>query len=370
MAGNSIGKAFVVTCFGESHGKCIGVVIEGCPPGLPLSEQDIQIELDKRKPATSSISTQRIEEDKAEILSGVFNGYTTGAPICIVVWNKNIDSEPYELVKEKPRPGHADYTAHLRYDGFNDYRGGGRFSGRITVAYVMAGAVAKKLLKTLNVEILAHTVQIGSIKVSKKISYEEIRNNVYKNDVRCADLHMAALMVEEILKVKRDGDSLGGIVECIALNYPAGIGDPIFDSLDADIAKIMFDIPGVKGVEIGAGFTAASMKGSENNDAYIIKGGAVLTETNNCGGILGGLSNGMPIKARIALKPTPSIRKKQKTINLKHMQETELTLSGKFDPCIVSRAVPVVEACMATVLADHALRLGKIPQTKAYCDKL
>jgi chorismate synthase len=367
LAGNSFGKAFVVTCFGESHGKCIGVVIDGYPPGLPLSEQDIQIELDKRKSATSSISTQRIEEDKAEILSGVFNGYTTGAPICIIVWNRNIDSESYELIKEKPRPGHADYPAYLRYDGFNDYRGGGRFSGRITAAYVMAGAVAKKLLKTFNVEILAHTVHIGSIKVSRKISYEEIRNNVYKNDVRCADLHKAALMAEEILKAKSEGDSLGGIVECIALNYPAGIGDPIFDSLDADIAKIMFDIPGVKGVEIGAGFTVASMKGSENNDAYIIKGGAVLTETNNCGGILGGLSNGMPITARIAFKPTPSIRKKQKTINLRHKREAELTLSGKFDPCIVPRAVPVTEACMAIALADHAIRLGKIPQTKVSC---
>lgn len=360
MAGNSFGKAFVVTCFGESHGKCVGIVIDGCPAGLPLSERDVQVELDKRKPDVSSLGTPRVEEDRVEILSGVFDGYTTGAPLCLIIWNRNFESESYEMLKVKPRPGHADYTAHLRYGGFNDYRGGGRFSGRITAAYVMAGAVAKKLLKTINVEIFAHTVQVGRIKVSKKISYEDIRKNVYKNEVRCADSHVAALMLEEILKVKNEGDSLGGIIECLALNYPAGLGDPIFDSLDADIAKIMFDIPGVKGVEIGIGFAAASMKGSENNDPFIIKKNKIFTETNNCGGILGGMSNGMPIISRVAFKPTSSIHKKQKTIDLKRIKETKLTLSGKFDPCIVPRAVPVVESCMAIVLTDYAIRLGRI----------
>lgn len=361
MAGNSFGKAFAITCFGESHGKCVGIVIDGCPAGLPLSEKDIQTELDKRKPGATSISTPRVEEDKAEILSGIFKGHTTGAPICIIVWNKNIESEPYEEVRTKLRPGHADYTAYLRYGGFNDYRGGGRFSGRITIAYVMAGAVAKKLLKTMGTEILAHTVQIGKIELSKKVSYEEIRKNVYENAVRCADPQTAALMEKEILKVKSEGDSLGGIVECIALNYPAGIGDPIFDSLDADIAKIMFNIPGVKGVEIGAGFNAASMKGSENNDQFKIENGKVITETNNCGGILGGISNGMPITAKIAFKPTSSILKRQKTVDFERMKETELKLSGKYDPCIVPRAVPVVESCMAIVLVDYAIRFGKIP---------
>lgn len=361
MAGNSFGKAFAITCFGESHGKCVGVVIDGCPAGLPLSESDIQTELDKRKPGTTSISTPRTEEDKAEILSGVFNGYTTGAPICVIVWNKDIASEPYETVKKKPRPGHADYTAHLRYGGYNDYRGGGRFSGRITTAHVMAGAVAKKLLKTLGTEILAHTVQIGKVKLSKKVSYEEIRRNVYENAVRCADPQTAALMEREILKVKEEGDSLGGIVECIALNYPAGIGDPIFESLDADISKIMFNVPGVKGVEIGAGFEAASMKGSENNDQFKIENGKVVTKTNNCGGILGGISTGMPIIARIAFKPTSSILKRQKTVDLERMEAAELKLSGRYDPCVVPRAVPVVESCMAVVLADYAIRLGRIP---------
>ncbi|MGQ9641035.1 MAG: chorismate synthase [Candidatus Bathycorpusculaceae bacterium] len=370
MAGNSFGKAFVITCFGESHGKCIGVVIDGCPAGLQLSELDIQAELDKRKPSESKVSTPRKEEDKAEILSGVFGEYTTGAPICIVVWNRDVDSEPYETLRVKPRPGHADYTAYLRYGGFNDYRGGGRFSGRVTAAYVMAGAVAKKLLKTVGVEVLAHIVQIGSVKVSRKVSYEEVRKNVYGNEVRCADLQAAALMIEEILKVKSEGDSLGGVVECIALNYPAGVGEPIFDSLDADIAKIMFDIPGVKGVEIGAGFNAALMKGSESNDEFRIRKGRVVTETNNCGGILGGLSNGMPIIARIAFKPTSSIFKRQRTVDVKRMEEAELKLSGKYDPCIVPRAVPVVESCMAVVLTDHAIRLGKISPTSISSSKV
>ncbi|MEM3464681.1 MAG: chorismate synthase [Candidatus Bathyarchaeia archaeon] len=363
MAGNSFGKAFVITCFGESHGKCIGVVIDGCPAGLQLSEQDIQKELDKRKPGASILSTPRAEEDKAEILSGVFNGFTTGAPICIVIRNENADSGNYEIMREKPRPGHADYTAYVRYAGFNDYRGGGRFSGRMTAALVMAGAVAKKLLKTIGVEILVHTIQIGPIKISRMVSYEEIRKNVYENEVRCADSQTAHLMIKEILKVKGEGDSLGGVVECIALNCPAGLGDPIFDSLDADIAKIMFNIPGVKGVEIGAGFQAASMRGSENNDEFKIRMGRIVTQTNNCGGILGGLSNGMPITVRIAFKPTPSILKRQRTVELKRMKETWLELSGRFDPCIVPRAVPVVEACMAIVLADHAIRLGKISST-------
>jgi chorismate synthase len=360
LAGNSIGKAFVLTCFGESHGKCIGVVIDGCPGGLPLSENDIQIELDKRKPGISSVGTSRVEEDKAEIFSGVFNGFTTGAPICMVVLNKDVDSKPYEKIKGKLRLGHADYTAHMRYGGFNDYRGGGRFSGRITAAYVMVGAIAKKLLKLLDIEVLAHTVQIGSVKVSKNISYEEMRKNVYKNAVRCADPHTAVIMEEEISRVKKEGDSLGGIVECIAVNLPAGLGDPTFDSLDADLAKMMFNIPGVKGVEVGAGFKAASLKGSENNDQFSIKNGMITMETNNSGGILGGLSTGMPITIRVAFKPTSSIHKKQKTVNLQEMKETEIKLSGRYDPCIAPRAVPIVESCSAIVLVDHAIRLGKI----------
>ncbi len=361
MSGNSTGKTFVLTCFGESHGQCVGAVIDGCPAGLPLSEEDIQRELDKRRPGVSKISTARQEEDVAKILSGAYKGFTTGAPLCILVWNRDVDSRPYELTKDTPRPGHADYPARIRYDGFNDFRGGGRFSGRVTVAYTMAGAVAKKLLKGIGVEVLAHTVQIGAIGLSKEITYDDIRKNVYQNSVRCADPETARTMEAEVLKVAREGDSLGGIVEGIALGVPVGLGDPIFDSLDADLAKMLFNIPAVKGVEFGAGFGAASLRGSENNDPFTIKDDKVTMLTNNAGGILGGLSTGMPIVVRVAFKPTPSISKRQKTVDLTQGREVELELSGRHDPCIVPRAVPVVESCIATVLVDHALRLGVIP---------
>ena len=362
MNGNSIGKALVVTCFGESHGRCVGVVIDGCPAGLSMSQEEIQVEMDKRRPGLTDVSTPRSEEDTVEVLSGVYNNVTTGAPMCMLIWNRNVDSRPYELTKDKPRPGHADYPAHVRYGGFNDFRGGGRFSGRITAAYVMAGAVAKKLLGTIGIEILAHTVQIRNVKLSKQVAYEDIRRNVYQNAVRCADPDMAEAMKEEILKASEDGDSVGGVIEGLALNVPTGLGDPIFDTLDSDIAKLMFNIPAVKGVGFGAGFEAASMKGSENNDQYALREGRIATLTNNAGGVLGGISTGMPIAVRVAFKPTPSISKRQKTVDLKPMKETEIKSKGRHDPCIVPRAVPVVEACLALVLADHAMRAGEIPR--------
>lgn len=362
MNGNSIGKALVFTCFGESHGSCVGAIIDGCPAGLPLSESYIQAELDKRRPGLTEISSPRKEDDKVEILSGVYRGYTTGAPICMVVRNRDIDLKPYEMVIVKPRPGHADYTARVKYGGFNDPRGGGRFSGRMTVAYVMAGAVAKRILSLIGVEVLAHTVQIGSVMIEDEVPYDEIRRNVYSNPVRCAVPELANRMLEEILSAAKDGDSVGGVVEGIVLNAPAGLGEPIFDSLDADIAKILFNIPAVKGVEFGAGFKIASMRGSEANDQYAIINGKILTLTNNAGGIIGGISNGMPIKVRVAFKPTPSISKRQKTVNLEKMSEEEIEVAGRHDPCIVPRAVPVVEACLAFVIADHLLRAGLIPR--------
>lgn len=362
MSGNSIGKVLVMTCFGESHGCCIGVTIDGCPAGLPLTEDDLQVELDKRRPGFSSIATSRRERDRAEIISGVFKGYTTGAPITVIVRNIDVDSEPYEKIKDIPRPGHADYTARIRYGGFHDYRGGGRFSGRVTVAFVVAGAISKILLRRIKVEVLAHTVQIGGIKATSSLSYDKIRINTYKNPVRCADLKIAEEMEEEITRVAREGDSLGGVVECLGLNLPVGLGSPIFDSLDGDLAKMLFDIPAVKGVEFGAGFNVASMKGSENNDEYIICEGKVVTSTNNAGGILGGLSTGMPLTVRVAFKPTASITKKQRTVDLRTVKESDLRLEGRHDPCIVPRAVPVVECSVAFILADHALRQGLIPQ--------
>ena len=362
LNGSSIGRALTFTCFGESHGSCIGAVIDGCPAGLPLTQEDIQTEVDKRKPGLTVVSTPRTEEDRVEILSGVFRDHTTGAPICMIVRNLDVRSEPYEQTTHKPRPGHADYTAHVKYGGYHDYRGGGRFSGRVTAAYVMAGAVAKKLIATMGVEVLAHTVQIGKVKIPKQASYDEIRENVYRNSVRCAFPEIAALMEKEIHEAAREGDSVGGVVEGVALNVPAGLGEPVSDSLDADIAKMMFDIPAVKGAEFGTGFRAASMKGSEHNDQYAMRNGRIVTLTNNAGGIVGGISTGMPIVVRVAFKPTSSISRKQKTVDLSRMEETEIELVGRHDPCVVPRAVPVVESCLAFVLADHAIRCRGIPR--------
>jgi len=362
LSGNSTGKALVLTCFGESHGPCVGAVLDGCPAGLPLTVDDIQVELDKRRPGQTAVSTQRKEEDRVEVLSGVFNGRTTGAPVCLIVRNRDAESEAYEQMRNKPRPGHADLAAFLKYGGFGDYRGGGRFSGRVTAAYVSAGAIAKKLLATIGVEVLAHAIQIGKVKIAKDVSFEQIRENVYGNAVRCAVPETAVLMEREIAKAAEEGDSVGGVVEAVALNVPAGLGEPVFDSLDSDIAKMMFNVPAVKGVELGAGFQASLMRGSENNDAYALRKGKIVSPSNNAGGILGGLSTGMPIVVRIAFKPTSSIAKTQRTVDLEKMKESEIKVAGRHDPCIVPRAVPVAESCLALVLADHALRAGKLPR--------
>lgn len=358
--GNSLGKIFTITSFGESHGKCIGVVIDGCPAGILINEKYIQSELDKRKPGKSIASTTRAEEDKVAILSGVFKGYTTGAPICLVVWNQDIDSSSYEKIRALMRPGHADFTAFMKYGGFNDYRGGGRFSGRITAGFVMAGAIARKLLEAIGVEILAHTVEIGGIKVNKA-SLSSIRK-IGQNQLKCADPQAAEKMAVAIDQARKEGDSLGGIIEGIALNIPPGLGEPVFDTLEGDLAKAMFAIPAVKGVEFGVGFNVSRMRGSDNNDQFNIKRGKIITETNNSGGILGGLSNGMPIILRVAVKPTPSINKKQRTVNINKKEGAELQIRGRHDACIVPRAVPVVSAMMAITLCDYALRARLIPE--------
>ena len=357
---NSLGKNFTVTSFGESHGKCVGIVIDGCPAGLPITEKDIQSELDKRKPAKNIASTKRAEEDKVDILSGIFNGYTTGAPLCFAVWNKDIDSSSYQRIGVLLRPGHADFTAFMKYGGFNDYRGGGRFSGRITAGFVMAGVVARKLLNLVGVEILAHTVEIGGI-AAGSASLTALRK-IGKNPLKCADPDATKKMLRAIEHARKEGDSLGGMIEGIALNIPVGLGEPVFDTLEGDLAKALFAIPAVKGVEFGAGFAAAEMKGSENNDPFIIKRGKVVTETNNSGGILGGISNGMPIVVRVAVKPTPSISRKQRTVDISKMENAELEIKGRHDICIVPRAVPVVSAMMAITLCDYALRARLIPE--------
>jgi chorismate synthase len=362
LAGNSIGKEFVVTSFGESHGKCVGVVIDGCPAGLSLSEKDIQPELDSRIPPQPKIVSGRIEKDKVNILSGVFNGFTTGAPIAMLVANEEADSSDYEMIKDLPRPGHADYPARVRYGGFNDYRGGGQFSGRVTVALIMAGAVAKKLLNVFDVDVLAYTTAVGKVKMGKALNSPEIRKRKYETAVRCPDLACAEAMEEAIVKARKEGDSIGGIIECIGLNVPAGVGEPLFDAMDADIAKVLLAVPAVKGVEFGSGFAAAELKGSEDNDMYRVKGGKVVALTNNAGGILGGLSSGMPIVVRVAVKPTSSIAKEQRTVNLSRMEDAEIKVGGRHDPCVVPKAVPVVEAAVAITLADHMIRAGVIPK--------
>ncbi|MFQ5762872.1 MAG: chorismate synthase [Candidatus Bathyarchaeia archaeon] len=360
MPGNSIGKSFIVTSFGESHGRCIGVVIDGCPPGIPISEQDIQVELDRRRPTGGVLSTPRVEEDKVEFLSGVFRGFTTGAPLCLIIWNKDVQSEAYEEFRRKPRPGHADYPAFIRYKGFEDYRGGGRFSARNTAGMVMAGAIAKKILELIDMEVLAHVVEIGGVPLTRQPRIEEIREMRYSNEVRCVEKEAAAAMVKAILAAKSEGDSVGGIVECIVTNPPPGVGDPIFDSLDSNLAQILLTVPAVKGVEFGSGFRAARVRGSENNDQYTVRDGKIVTLTNNSGGILGGLTSGMPIVTRVALKPVSSIPTAQQTVDLETMTDTSLEAKGRYDPCVVPRAVPVVEAVVAIVMTDHLLRLGLV----------
>jgi len=354
MSGNTFGRSFRITTFGESHGRAVGVVIDGCPAGLELSESDVQRELDRRRPGQSSVSTPRSEEDRATILSGVFEGRTTGTPIALIVHNRDHDPGAYEGIKSKPRPNHADFTYFMKY-GFRDWRGGGRSSGRETVGRVAAGAVAKKLLSTKGIEILGHTVSVGGVNVGQ-VSYDDIRKNIERNPVRCADPAAAVEMEKTILAAKADDDSVGGVVEVLALNVQPGLGEPVFDKLDADLAGAVMSIGAVKGVEIGAGFEVARRRGSENNDPFTIKEGRVVTLTNNSGGIQGGISNGMPIVLRAAVKPTSSIAKEQKTVDLTTMEEAALRIKGRHDPSIVPRVLPVCEAMVAIVLADHLLR--------------
>jgi chorismate synthase len=360
MVGSLIGERFACMSFGESHGKCVGMVVDGCPAGLQLNEADIQTLLDLRKPGQTVITTQRKEEDKVEILSGVFNGFTTGAPICMLIWNREHDSRSYESIVTIPRPGHSDYPAMVKYAGFSDYRGGGRFSGRLTATFVMAGAIAKKLLyHTLGIETIAYTVQIGRIRAND-VDLEDARRNRYTNDTRCPDLEAARQMREAILRTRKEGDSLGGVIECICTGLPVGLGEPIFSSLEADISKAVFSIPAVKAVEFGSGFLGSEKKGSENNDSFITENGKIVTKTNNAGGILGGLSNGMPIRMRIGFKPASSIGLTQRTLDISTLSEVDLNVSGRHDPCVVPRAPPVVESIVSVIIADHALRSGFI----------
>lgn len=362
---NTIGSNFAFTCFGESHGRCVGVVIDGCPAGLEISEVDVQKWLDLRKPGQSIVTTQRAEQDRVEILSGSFRGKTTGAPICMLIWNSDQRSSDYDKFVSVPRPGHADYPAMVKYSGFNDYRGGGRFSGRITSCFVMAGAVARKLLeKSLGITIFAYTLELGGLKADlSKLSPEEILSNRYANEVRCPDGSTAELMKQLVIRERGTGDSLGGVVECKVLNVPIGLGEPVFSSVESDLSKAIFSIPAAKAIEFGSGFAGSKMKGSENNDAYIkSRDGKIVTKTNNAGGVLGGLANGMPILFRVGFKPASSIASSQETLDITTMKETSLIVPGRHDPTVVPRAVPVVECMTACVIADLAIRGGFIPR--------
>ncbi|MFQ5896192.1 MAG: chorismate synthase [Nitrospinota bacterium] len=354
MAGNSFGVAFRITTWGESHGPAIGVVVDGCPAGLSLTEADIQHELDRRRPGQSRVTTQRQEEDRVEILGGVFEGKTAGAPLSLLIRNKGADPSKYEPLRDKFRPGHADYTYWVKY-GRRDHRGGGRSSARETAARVAAGAVAKKLLAREGVEVYAFVRRVGDLVWEGE---EVDRAEVERNPARCPDPELAAHMEAAILEVRKAGDSLGGIVEVRAEGVPPGLGEPIYDRLDADLAKALMSINAVKGVEIGAGFAAAGMRGSEHNDPFCAEGGRVRVRTNHAGGILGGISTGAPIVARIAIKPTASILLEQETVTTSG-EPTTIRVEGRHDPCVCTRAVPIAEAMVALVLADHWLRNQK-----------
>jgi chorismate synthase len=353
--GNSFGQLFRITTFGESHGGGMGVVIDGCPPRIQLSEADIQRELDRRRPGQSEITTQRKEEDRCEILSGVFEGRTLGTPISILVRNKDARPEDYTEIAKKFRPSHADFTYQAKY-GIRNWQGGGRASARETIGRVAAGALARRVLQTLHpgTEIIAYVAQIHEI--AAKIERSKVnRKSVEANIVRCPDNAAAGKMIALIDKTRAAGDSLGGVIECVVRDAPAGLGEPVFDKLEADLAKAMLSLPATKGFEIGSGFSATRMKGSEHNDPFEIRGGRVRTSTNFSGGIQGGISNGETIYFRVAFKPTATISRAQKTV-LASKKATTLAARGRHDPCVLPRAVPMVEAMAALVLCDHALR--------------
>ena len=353
MAGNAFGKLLIITTFGESHGNSIGVVIDGFPAGLKIDFSKIANDLQRRKPGQSNITTQRNESEEFEVLSGLFNETTLGSPIAVVIKNKDQKSEDYKKLKDVYRPSHADFTYDAKY-GIRDYRGGGRSSARETVARVIAGSFAKQLLEKENVMIAAYVSQVGDVKLTQNYGQLDL-TNTESNVVRCPDTETAEKMISLIENVRSKGDSVGGVISCVIKNCPIGLGEPVFDKLHADLGKAMLSINAVKGFEIGEGFAAASMFGSEHNDAFEITDNKTKTTTNHSGGIQGGISNGMDIFFSVAFKPVATISQKQQTINSLG-EDVSLEAKGRHDPCVVPRAVPIVEAMAALVLADHLLR--------------
>ena len=359
MAGSTFGVALRVTTAGESHGPGNVVIVDGCPPGIALSVEDLQVDLDRRRPGQSKVVTQRKEPDRPEILSGVFEGRTTGTPIAILVRNVDQKSRDYSEIARLYRPGHADYTFDAKY-GRRDYRGGGRSSARETVARVAAGVVAKKILaEAFGGEVLGYVVQVGDVvaEVPEGVTLDAVERlpDGEPNIVRCPDVAAAAKMVELIQRMRKQQDSIGGVAEIVARGVPGGLGEPVFDKLKADLAKALFSLPAVMGVEYGAGFRVATARGSENNDVFVGGEGGVRTETNRHGGMLGGISTGMPIVLRAAVKPTSSLPQEQRTVTTEGEAATIRT-KGRHDPCLLPRFVPMAEAMVALTIADHWLR--------------
>ncbi|HMQ45941.1 MAG TPA: chorismate synthase [Saprospiraceae bacterium] len=353
MAGNFFGQQFKISTFGESHGKAIGVILDGCPPGLHIDETFIQQELDRRRPGQSKIVTQRKEADEVQILSGVFEGKSTGTPIAMVIFNADARSHDYSHIAHTFRPSHADYTYQAKY-GIRDYRGGGRSSARETAARVAAGAIAKLLLKKEGIDIKAWVSQVGHLEL--KQTYQELDLSAIENNpVRCPDAEMALAMEALIKEVRKDGDTIGGVVAAVIQGCPPGLGEPAFDKLHADLAKAMMSINACKGFEYGSGFAGVSMRGSAHNDLFYTENGEVKTRTNHSGGIQGGISNGMDIYFRVAFKPVATIVAAQESID-ESGESVEVVGKGRHDPCVLPRAVPIVEAMAALVLADHLLR--------------
>ena len=353
---NTIGQSLSVTLFGESHGAAVGVIIDGIAPGIPVQPEQIERQLSRRRPA-SSLDTPRREQDPYQILSGVFEGHTTGTPICIMIPNENTRSQDYSY--GLARPSHADYTAHCKYHGFEDFRGGGHFSGRLTAPLVFAGAVCAQILERRGIYTGAHISAIHGIKdkefIYTNVTREELLD-IRKKEFPVIDDEAGKKMIDDVDKARRSLDSLGGIIECAAINIPAGIGSPMFDGLENSISQLVFGIPAVKGIEFGIGFKAAELLGSQNNDEfYVDDHGHVLTRTNNHGGILGGISSGMPLILRVAIKPTPSIAQPQNTIDYTNLSNDVISIKGRHDPCIVPRAVPCVEAAVNIALLSHIL---------------
>ena len=352
--GNIFGQSFKITTWGESHGDAVGVIIDGCPPGLEISIEEIQNELDRRKPGQSEISTQRKEGDRAEITSGVFEGQTLGTPISIIVWNTDAKGKDYEHMKDVFRPSHADYSYQAKY-GIRNWKGGGRASARETIGRVAAGAIAQKLLKQMfNTDIRAYVSRIHNIS-SEEITHELTTEEIESNIVRCPDPIAADRMIDAIKSARKNGDSLGGIVNAVIYRAPVGLGEPVFDKLEADLAKGILSIPACRGFEVGSGFDGTYMTGSEHNDQFFIENGNIRTSTNNSGGIQGGISNGENIIISAAFKPTATIMKTQNTVDV-FGNQVELQGRGRHDPCVLPRAVPIVESMVSLVLLDHALR--------------